>query len=137
VLFQSLSSAWAVSPAPGRSRCALIATSYRVAWTPSYLARFSGAVGGGALIWWVLRYGFRELLKLIPMFGTLAAGAFNAAAAFGVSVGIGEAACVWLAYRRRGLSAPDNEVRVAFADGLAAGLRYARSRPPRHSENRP
>jgi uncharacterized protein (DUF697 family) len=113
-----------------------LGTSYGVAWTPSAFAKFSGAIGGGALIWWVLRYGFRELLKLIPMVGTLAAGALNAAAAFGVTVGIGEAACVWLAYRRRGLSAPDNEVRVAFADGLAAGLRYARSQARRYSGDR-
>jgi uncharacterized protein (DUF697 family) len=76
------------------------------------------------------------MLKLIPIFGTLAAGALNAAAAFAVTVGIGEAACVWLAYRRRGLSAPDNEVRVAFADGLAAGVRYARSQARRYSGDR-
>jgi uncharacterized protein (DUF697 family) len=104
-----------------------LATRYEVTWTNSAFAEFSGAVGGGALVWWALRYGFRELLKLIPMFGSLAAGTLNAAAAFGVIVGIGEAACVWLAYRRRGLSAPDIEVRRAFADGLAAGLRYGRS----------
>jgi len=48
-----------------------------------------------------------------------------------VTVGIGEAACVWLAYRRRGLTAPDSEVRRAFADGLAAGLSYGKSRPTR------
>jgi hypothetical protein len=65
-----------------------------------------------------------------------AAGALNAAAAFGVTVGIGEAACVWLAYRRRGLMAPDSEVRHAFADGLAAGLRYARSETTRRSGDR-
>jgi hypothetical protein len=48
---------------------------------------------------------------------------------FGVTVGIGEAACVWLAYRRRGLTAPDKEVRRAFADGFAAGLRHAKTSP--------
>jgi uncharacterized protein (DUF697 family) len=108
-----------------------LATRYEVAWTHRAFAEFSGAVGGGALVWWALRYGFRELLKLLPMFGSVAAGALNAAAAFGVIVGIGEAACVWLAYRRRGLSAPDIEVRRAFADGLAAGLRYGRSQAAR------
>jgi uncharacterized protein (DUF697 family) len=108
-----------------------LATRYSVAWTPSALAQFSGAVGGGALMWWTLRYGFREVLKLIPVVGTVTAGALNAAAAFGVTVGIGEAACVWLAYRRRGLTAPDNEVRQAFADGLSAGLRHAKSRAAR------
>ena len=114
-----------------------LAIRYGVAWTPSAFAKFNGAVGGGALVWWALRYGFRELLKLIPFFGGAAAGALNAAAAFGVTVGIGEAACVWLAFRRRGLMAPDNEVRRAFADGLAAGLQYTRNQAKRRPGDRP
>jgi uncharacterized protein (DUF697 family)/predicted GTPase len=108
-----------------------LAIRYGVAWTPGAFAQFSGAIGGGALGWWTLRYGLREVLKLIPMVGSVAAGALNAAAAFGVTVGMGEAACVWLAHRRRGLTAPNNEVRRAFADGLEAGLSYAKSRATR------
>ena len=105
-----------------------LAIRYGVAWTPVAFAQFSGAVGGGALAWWIVRYGFRELLKLIPIVGTVAAGALNAAAAFAMIVGMGEAACVWLAYRHRGLTAPNDEVRRAFVDGLAAGIRQAKSR---------
>jgi uncharacterized protein (DUF697 family)/predicted GTPase len=105
-----------------------LAGRYGVTWTPATFAQFSGAVGGGALAWWALRYGLREALKLVPVVGTIAAGALNAAAAFGLTVGVGEAACVWLAYRRRGLIAPSEEVRRAFADGLAAGLRQAKGR---------
>jgi uncharacterized protein (DUF697 family)/predicted GTPase len=108
-----------------------LAVRYAVAWTPGAFTQFSGAIGGGALGWWTLRYGFREVLKVIPVVGAVAAGALNAAAAFGVTVGMGEAACVWLAYRRRGLTAPNNEVRRAFADGLEAGLSYAKSRAAR------
>lgn len=104
-----------------------LAIRYEVAWTPGTFGQFSGAVGGGALAWWALRYGLREMLKLIPVVGTVAAGALNAAAGFAVTVAIGEAACVWLAYQRHGLSAPTDEVRRAFADGLAAGLRQAKS----------
>jgi uncharacterized protein (DUF697 family) len=104
-----------------------LANRYEVAWTPRTFAQFSGAVGGGALAWWTLRYGLREVIKLVPIVGTVAAGALNAAAAFAITVAIGEAACVWLAYRRRGLAAPTHEVRRAFADGLAAGLRQAKS----------
>jgi uncharacterized protein (DUF697 family) len=105
-----------------------LAVRYGVVWTRGTFAQFSGAVGGGALAWWALRYGLREMLKLIPVVGTVAAGAFNAAAAFGITVAVGEAACVWLGYRRRGLTAPSDEVRKAFAEGLAAGLRQGRSR---------
>jgi uncharacterized protein (DUF697 family) len=114
-----------------------LAVRYAVAWTPGAFTQFSGAIGGGALGWWTLRYGFREILKVIPVVGAVAAGALNAAAAFGVTVGMGEAACVWLAYRRRGLTAPNNEVRRAFADGLEAGLSYAKSRAARRPGARP
>jgi uncharacterized protein (DUF697 family) len=112
-----------------------LAIRYQSAWTPRTFGEFSGAIGGGALFWWMLRYGLRELLKLVPIVGTAAAGALNAAAAFAVTVAIGEAACVWLAYRHRGLTAPDEEVRRAFAGGLAAGLRRAKDQTP-HSEQR-
>jgi len=88
-------------------------------------------VGGGALVWWMVRYGLREALKAVPVVGTVTAGALNAAAAFALTVGVGEAACVWLGYRRRGLIAPDAEVRRAFAEGLAAGLRQAKSQSKR------
>jgi uncharacterized protein (DUF697 family) len=110
-----------------------LAGRYGISWTPVTFAQFSGAIGGGALAWWGVRYGFRELLKLIPVVGTATAGALNAATAFAITVGVGEAACVWLGYRRRGLNAPDHEVRRAFAEGLAAGLRQTKSpkaKPP-------
>ena len=104
----------------------MLASRYHVAWTPRTFGEFSGAIGGGAVFWWALRYGLREVLKLVPIVGTVAAGALNAAAAFAVTIAVGEAACVWLAYRHRGLTAPDEEVRRAFANGLAAGLRRAK-----------
>jgi uncharacterized protein (DUF697 family) len=102
-----------------------LATRYGVAWTPRTFGQFTSAVGGGALAWWILRYGARELLKFIPVAGSVAGGALNAVAGFAVTVAIGEAACVWLDYQRRGLN---DEVRRAFADGLAAGLRRAKNR---------
>ena len=105
-----------------------LASRYDVAWTRSAFGHFSAAVGGGALVWWTLRYGMREILKLIPVAGTVAAGALNAASGFAVTVAIGEAACVWLAYQRRGLDAPTAEVRRAFAEGLKAGLQRSKDR---------
>jgi uncharacterized protein (DUF697 family) len=111
-----------------------LARRYQLEWTPRTFGQFSGAVGGGALAGFLLRYGLREMLKLVPVMGTVAAGVLNAAAAFAVTVAIGEAACVWLAYERRGLTAPNEEVRRAFADGLAVALRQAKT--PMHREPR-
>jgi len=60
----------------------------------------------------------------------------NAAAAFAVTVGVGEAVCVWLAYRRQGETAPDDEVRRAFARGLADGFLQAQRSSARQSGDR-
>jgi hypothetical protein len=73
---------------------------YGVAWTPGTFAQFSGAVGGGALTWWTIRYGLREMLKLIPLIGTV-----------GRSVQRGGSICGHRRHRRgrlcmAGLSAP-------------------------------
>jgi uncharacterized protein (DUF697 family) len=105
-----------------------VASRYGVAWTPSAFAQFTAAAGGATLIWTALRYSMREMLKLVPVIGSALAGALNAAAAFALTIGVGEAACVWLGYQRRGLTAPDAEVRRAFAEGLATGLRQAQRR---------
>ena len=106
----------------------VLAHRYGVEWTPGAFGRFTGAIGGGALVWWGIRYVLREALKFVPMIGSAAAGALNAAAAFAVTVGMGEAACVWLGYQRRGQTAPDDAIRRAFAEGIAIGLRRAKNR---------
>jgi uncharacterized protein (DUF697 family) len=113
-----------------------LAIRYQVAWTPQTFGQFSSAVGGGAFVWFMLRYGLRELLKLIPAFGSVAAGMLNAAAGFAVTIAIGEAACVWLAYQHRGLTAPSEEVRRAFVEGLAAALRRAKKEVPQNQPPR-
>jgi uncharacterized protein (DUF697 family) len=106
----------------------VLAQRYGVEWTPGAFGRFTGAIGGGALLWWGLRYGLREAFKFVPVIGAAVAGGFNAAAAFAVTVGMGEAACVWLGYQRRGQTAPDDTVRRAFAEGIAIGLRQAKNK---------
>jgi uncharacterized protein (DUF697 family) len=111
-----------------------LARRYRMAWTPGTFAQFTGAIGGTALLWSALRYGLREIFKLVPIIGTVTAGAINAAAAFALIVGVGEAAGVWLSYRHRGQTAPADEVRRAFAEGFAQGLRQAKRQSPRPGE---
>jgi uncharacterized protein (DUF697 family) len=46
---------------------------YDVSWTAGALTNFGAAVGAGTLGWWTLRYCSQELLKFIPMFGSVTA----------------------------------------------------------------
>lgn len=103
-----------------------LARRYGVAWTATDIAAFAGAIGSGALLAFALRYATQEVVKLVPGFGTILGGTINAVAAFGLTYGIGAAACHWLWYRQRGRTAPTEEIRAAFRDALASGAARAR-----------
>jgi len=105
-----------------------LANRYGIAWTPADFAAFVGALGTGALFWFGVRYAARELVKLVPVVGSVAGGTLNALAAFALTYGIGTAACVWLWQRKCGQTAPDAEVSRAFRDALAEGVKRARER---------
>jgi uncharacterized protein (DUF697 family) len=95
-----------------------LAKHYGVEWTYAMFVQFFGGSGFGTLFWWGLRFGLVELLKLIPVIGTGASGVINSGFAFGMTAGLGQAACVWLDYLRRRETPPRNDIRRAFADGL-------------------
>jgi uncharacterized protein (DUF697 family) len=109
----------------------VLASRYYVAWTSSRFASFIGAIGTGTLMWSAVSFGGRELLKLVPVVGALGGGALNAAAAFALTAGMGESACVWFSYERRGQTAPDEKVREAFKKGVAEALLRAKHRKGR------
>jgi len=95
-----------------------LADRYNTEWSPGTFAQFFSAIGGGTLAWWCLRFGAQELLKIIPVIGTAGGAALNATAAFSLTFGIGEAACVWLAYQAEGRTAPDAAIVDAFKTGM-------------------
>jgi uncharacterized protein (DUF697 family) len=95
-----------------------LAGRYGVEWTAANLTQFFGAIGVGALAWWGVRYGVRELLKIVPFIGWAAGAALNGAAAFSLTAAIGEADCVWLGYLSRGEDAPGEEIQRAFREGF-------------------
>ena len=98
----------------------VLARRYRVEWTRELFAQFAGCLGVGTIGWFALRYGVTEAVKLLPLLGSVAGGAANAAFAAAFTAGTGEAACVFLRDARRGQSAPRAEVRQAYAEGFRA-----------------
>jgi uncharacterized protein (DUF697 family) len=79
-----------------------LADRYQLDWNRARISEFAGAIGTGALLGFGLRYGLRELLKLIPLAGTFVGGAVNAMAASALIYAIGRAACVYLGEVRKG-----------------------------------
>lgn len=99
-------------------------------WTRPRLAEFGAALGTATLLGIGAGYGAREAAKLIPVAGTVVAGALNALAAGAVVYALGQAACVYLSARRDGRVVDDAAVREAFTQAYDDAKRMMRDRGP-------
>jgi uncharacterized protein (DUF697 family) len=95
-----------------------------VTWTRQMLAEFSGCLGAGALLRYGARFGVRQLVKLVPVHGTLVGGAAAGVASFAMTYGLGHAAVLYLTTRRAGnafdAEAVAGEFRRALAEATGA-----------------
>ncbi|MCS6931247.1 MAG: GTPase domain-containing protein [Acetobacteraceae bacterium] len=103
-----------------------LAETYKVEMDVARWSAFFGTLGSGVLLTFAARYGLGELLKLVPGIGTVAAGAMNAAAAFGLVFGIGAAARAYLRDLAAGRAVDPEAIREAFRKAFDSASR----RPP-------
>lgn len=100
-----------------------LAERHGVALTRQHTKEFVGSLGGIALLGASARYGLRELLKLVPGIGTVAGATLSSVAAFGLTYGVGQAACAYLRSVTRGQAIDPQEIRRAFKAGLEAAAK--------------
>ncbi len=102
-----------------------LARIYGVDWNRKALTEFAACLGVGAVSRLAAGFGFRQLAKLIPVYGQTAGAAAAAAASFATTFAIGKAACYFLALHRAGGSDPKG-VSEAYAAALAEAFRFRR-----------
>jgi uncharacterized protein (DUF697 family) len=105
-----------------------LAGIYAIDWTPQTLGEFAGCLGTGFLLRYGLKFGLRELVKLIPGYGQTVGAVSAAAISFATTFAIGKAACVYLAYKRRNVLFDPSIIAKAYADALAEAIGLARKR---------
>jgi uncharacterized protein (DUF697 family) len=95
-----------------------LADRYNLDWTWARISEFAGAIGTGALLGFGLKYGLRELLKLVPVAGMVAGAGLNAVGASALVYAIGRAACFYLGLVRSGQVVSQEEVHRVFKRAL-------------------
>ena len=103
-----------------------LARIYGVDWNRKALAEFAACLGIGAVSRLAAGFGFRELAKLIPVYGQTAGAAAAAAMSFATTFAIGKAACYFLAIHRAGGSDPKGVSKV-YADALAQAFHFRKA----------
>lgn len=94
-----------------------LAGRYGVEWTLGRFAEFTGALGTGALLGAAAAFGGRELLKLVP-FMNVPVFALQSATGFGLTTGLGFAACEYLGSLKRGQQLDSEAIRMRYKEGL-------------------
>lgn len=95
---------------------------YGVHWNRRALGEFAACLGAGAVSRYAAAFGFRQLAKLIPVYGQTAGAAAAAATSFATTFAIGKAACYFLSLHRTGGNDPKGVAR-AYAEALAQAFR--------------
>ena len=98
-----------------------------VTWTRATLAEFSGCLGAGALLRFGAQFGVRQLVKLVPGYGTVIGGAAAGAASFATTYGLGHAAILYLSSRRTGARFDADAVAEEFRRAMAEATGVARA----------
>ncbi|MEI8396102.1 MAG: hypothetical protein WCF85_15295 [Rhodospirillaceae bacterium] len=105
-----------------------LAGIYGVDWNTQAIGEFAGCLGTGFLLRYGLKFGLRELVKLIPGYGQTVGAVSAAAVSFATTFAIGKAACVYLAYKRRNAVFDPAVIAKSYADALAEAIGVARKR---------
>jgi hypothetical protein len=97
-----------------------------VPWSAAMLAEFSGCLGTSVLLRYGVMFGIRELVKLVPGYGTVVGGAAAAAAAsFAATYAIGYAALLYLKAYRAGARIDAAAVAAEFTRATKEATGYA------------
>ena len=105
-----------------------LAGIYGVDWNTQAIGEFAGCLGTGFLLRYGVKFGLRQLVKLIPGYGQTVGAVSAAAVSFATTFAIGRAACVYLAYKRRNAIFDPAVIAKSYADALAEAIGLARKR---------
>lgn len=100
---------------------------YGIKWDKRAYADLSAALGAGTLLKIASQVGFRQLAKMIPVYGQTAGIAASAAASFALTYALGKAAVYYLHRRRQGAQDPKG-VAYVYQQSLREAFRIARER---------
>jgi uncharacterized protein (DUF697 family) len=103
-----------------------LAQLHGVTWDRRAYSEFLGALGTAALVQTASRFGIRQLVKLVPVYGQTVGAAAAAASSFAATYAIGKAADYFLTRRQRGIRA--EEVARVYREALKDAFRLSKER---------
>ncbi|PWQ93484.1 YcjF family protein [Leucothrix arctica] len=101
-----------------------LANQYDVEWNKRTFNEFIGTLGSSFALQYGVKFGVRELIKFVPVYGQTVGAVTAATMSFGTTYGLGRVACYYFYHKSKGLQIPaeimQDLYKNAFKQGKAA-----------------
>jgi uncharacterized protein (DUF697 family) len=98
-----------------------LAKQYGVQWNTRTFSEFIGTLGSGFALQYSAKFGARQFVKLIPVYGQTAGVVAAAVMSFATTYGLGRAACYYFYHRSKGEVATDEEMQNLYKKSFKKG----------------
>jgi len=98
-----------------------LANQYGVKWDKRAFSELIGTLGSSFALRYGLKFGTRELVKFIPVYGQTVGAIAAAAMSFGATYGLGRVACYYFYHKRRGEDVSTEDMQNLYKDAFKKG----------------
>ena len=98
-----------------------LANQYGVEWNKRTFNELVGTLGSSFALQYGLKFGVRELIKFVPVYGQTVGAVTAAAMSFGTTYGLGRVACYYFYHRSKGAEVTTEAMQDLYKDAFKQG----------------
>ena len=98
-----------------------LANQYGVEWNKRTFSELVGALGSSFALRYGLKFGVRELVKFVPVYGQTVGAVAAAAMSFGATYGLGRVACYYFYNKSKGVDVSTEAMQDLYKDAFNRG----------------
>lgn len=98
-----------------------LANQYGVEWNKRTFSELIGALGSSFALRYGLKFGVRELVKFVPVYGQTVGAVAAGAMSFGATYGLGRVACYYFYHKSKGMQVSTDDMQDLYKDAFKRG----------------
>jgi len=98
-----------------------LANQYDVEWNKSAFSELVGTLGSSFALQYGVKFGVRELIKFVPVYGQTVGAVAAATLSFGTTYGLGRVACYYFYHKSKDLQVSTVDMQDLYKDAFKRG----------------
>lgn len=98
-----------------------LANQYDIEWNTRTFNELIGTLGGSFALRYGMKFGLRELVKFVPVYGQTVGAVAAATMSFGTTYGLGRVACYYFYNKSKGVEVSTEDMQDLYKDAFTRG----------------